>query len=150
MAESRATATAKVAERMKRKALNDGPDVSPDKNYLTMSKKTLMMKGGAEGSNFEQVIQQIRTKADMLESPSDDFDLKSAVCWCVDDKVPFLFLCHTYDMISAQSKTNLKIQIAINMLWTLIKSSVLHLLICSPFFVFPPTRFCLHMRAAPI
>jgi len=39
-----------------------------------------MMKGEAEDSNFEQEIQQIRSKAATLESPSDDFDLKSAVC----------------------------------------------------------------------
>ena len=119
MAGSRAAAVKekKVAESMKRKiSSDDSSSVGPDTDCVGIRKKTTMMKADAECR-----IEQTRSKAALLNSHCDDFDPKSAACWDVDGKVPFLFPCRTYDMISSESKTNVKIRIATNMLWTLIK-----------------------------
>ena len=71
----------------------------------------------------------------------------------IDDKVPFLFLFRTYYMISAQSKTNLKIRIATNMLWTLIKCAappdLLAVFCLSAYQIFPPHEGCFDLRIDP-
>ncbi|KAJ8423224.1 hypothetical protein Cgig2_027650 [Carnegiea gigantea] len=60
-------------------------------------------------------------KVELLKSPAEDFEPRSVVCWDDGEKVPFIFLCLAFEMISSTAKTSLKTRIATNMLWAVME-----------------------------
>jgi len=67
-------------------------------------------------SDSQQKIAQMMRKVELLKSPTEDFEPRSVVCWDDGEKVPFIFLCLAFEMISSTAKMSLKTRIATNML----------------------------------
>lgn len=78
-----------------------------------MAKKS---KIGALG--LKERIAQLKTKMPQLKNKAGDFDPKSVACWDKGERVPFMFLCLVFDMISNETGRIVITDIVCNMLRT--------------------------------
>lgn len=66
---------------------------------------------------------QLKSKIDLLKKKASDFDPRSVACWNDGERVPFLFLCLAFDMISKESGRIVITDIVCNMLRTVIRTT---------------------------
>uniref|UniRef100_A0A7N0VEP8 DNA ligase n=1 Tax=Kalanchoe fedtschenkoi TaxID=63787 RepID=A0A7N0VEP8_KALFE len=66
---------------------------------------------------------ELKSKIGSLKKKPADFDPRSVACWEDGERVPFLFLCLAFDMISNESGRIVITDIVCNMLRTIIKTT---------------------------
>ncbi|CAM8886383.1 unnamed protein product [Rhodiola kirilowii] len=66
---------------------------------------------------------ELKSKIGNLKKKPVDFDPSSVACWDDGERVPFLFLCLAFDMISNESGRIVMTDIVCNMLRTIIKTT---------------------------
>ena len=76
-----------------------------------------------QGVCTEDRVAQLKSKMPQLKLKAGDFSPKSVACWGEGERIPFIFLCLVFDMISKETGRIVITDIVCNMLRTVMHTT---------------------------
>ncbi|XP_010521722.1 PREDICTED: DNA ligase 1 [Tarenaya hassleriana] len=120
-------AKASVSESVVAKSENSRGPIT-DSTKLSSNSSPIADDSKNEGKKLKvlsqaEKITELKSKIGLLKKKTSDFDPKAVSCWEKGERVPFLFLCLAFDMISHETGRIVITDILCNMLRTVIATT---------------------------
>lgn len=102
-------------------AEGSNPETCPEQKKAKQSEGS--GKSGKKGDSSAERVKELKSKIHLLKKKPADFSPKSVACWSEGERVPFVFLCLAFDLISNESGRIVITDIVCNVLRTVMNTT---------------------------
>ncbi|KAI6669945.1 hypothetical protein NL676_004830 [Syzygium grande] len=102
-------------------AEGSNPETCPEQKRAKQSEGS--GKSGKKGDSSAERVKELKSKIHLLKKKPADFSPKSVACWSEGERVPFVFLCLAFDLISNETGRIVITDIVCNVLRTVMNTT---------------------------